>query len=195
LATAQPVVMTGGDLVARYGLVAIPAAVTLMAVIGMRSPRRLGRVVIALGLSAALTTTVVQESRPYKYEDYRSAADLMGDLASPGDAVMFLPINTRAGFEPYQHLEPDLRNVADLAAYRAPVQTDQIGGVDRPAPTLASSFSTAPAIFVLGDTLPVAHHVLRDGTDLAQLKALNGYQPIRVVRYGDLYLTVMRRVT
>jgi hypothetical protein len=102
---------------------------------------------------------------------------------------------TRAGFEPYQHLEPDLRNVTDLAAARAPVHTDQIGGVVRPALALPASFSNAPAIFVLGDTLPVAHHVLHDGTDLAQLRALNGYQPVRVVRYGDLYLTVMRRVS
>lgn len=182
------------DLVARYGLVTVPATVTLMAVIGLRSPRRLGRVLVILGLGAALVTTVVQESRSYKYEDYRSAVDLMGDLASPGDAVMFLPINTRAGFEPYRDMEPDLDNVTDPAASRAPAQSDQIGGLDLAPPAIGARFADAPTIFVMGDTLATAQRVLHDGTDLAELGALHGYQPVRVARYGDLYLTVLRRV-
>jgi hypothetical protein len=152
------------------------------------------KAVVAVVLVIAAVTTGWQQSRPFKYEDYRSAADAIGDLARPGDAVMFFPITTRLGFEAYQQIEPDLRNVRDLALQpgTAPTATGELGGVDRPPAALSKLFRAAPTIFVLGDSVSQARRSLHDPTDIAQQAALSGYRVSRLLHYGGLYLTVLQ---
>ncbi|HEY3712926.1 MAG TPA: glycosyltransferase family 39 protein [Jatrophihabitantaceae bacterium] len=183
------------DLVARYGLVSVPAAAVLVAAAADRRPSWDVKALVAVVLVIAAVTTGWQQSRPFKYEDYRSAADAMGDLAHPGDAVMFFPITTRLGFEAYQAIEPDLRNVHDLALLPGvpPTATRELGGVDRPASALMTVFRSAPTIFVLGDSVSQARRSLHDPTDAAQQAALSGYRASRLLRYGSVYLTVLQR--
>lgn len=183
------------DLVARYGLVSVPAAVLLAAVAATRRPGRTVQALAAVALVIAATTTAVQQAHPFKYENYRAAADAMGDLARPGDAVMFMPISARVGLEPYYGIEPDLRNVRDLAMLPGvpPTATDQIGGTDLPPSVLSAAFGRAPTIFLLGDSLAAARRFLRDPTDLAQQAALAPYRVTRSLHYGVLSLTVLQR--
>jgi hypothetical protein len=142
-------------------------------------------------IAIAAITTGVQQAQPFKYENYRQAADVMGDVAVPGSTVMFLPISTRAGFEPYRHLEPDLGRVNDAALRGSISQVDRIGGADQPAASLMQIFDHSPEIFVLGDSVAQARQLLHDPTDVAQLKVLIGYRTVRVIRSGDLYLSVL----
>lgn len=178
------------DLVARYGAVSVPGAV-LIAVIGMqRTPARFRPMVAVTVILAAAVTTAVQQLAPYKYEDFRAAADHMGDLARPGAAVMFLPASTRAGFEPYRAMESDLNRVRDLAETPggAPSSTAQLAGNVRPAAQLPRLFRSARTIFVMGDS-PVQARTLRDAVDRAEESALAGYRVTASVRYGDVWLT------
>jgi mannosyltransferase len=182
------------DLVARYALVSVPAAVIVVAAIATRARSRSVTGLVALAVAVSVVTVGVQQSRSFKYEDYRTAADLMGDSAQPGDAVMFLPISTRVGFEPYRKLEPDMAEITDPALLpgRPPALSQTIGGVDRSSSALAAAFARAPVIFVLGDSLATARRTLRDPTDVSQLDALRAYRVTRSLRYGDLYLTVLQ---
>jgi mannosyltransferase len=185
------------DLVARYGLVTIPAMVAIVAGLAVRTRGPAMRLLTVAALVVATGTTVGQELRPYKYENYRSAADVMGDLAAPGSAVMFLPMSMRAGFAPYSRLEPDLTKVHDAALETGdePTSTDQIGGIDRPTGLLRNAFRNAPDIFVLGDSLAVAEQKLRDPADRAQQSALSGYRTVGTYRFGVVTLTELQRVT
>src|SRR6185437_3464118 len=129
-AVLPPVALVAGDfltpeLVARYGLVAVPAIAAVAAVLAVRIGGRAGIALIVAAALAAGATTAIQQIRPYKYEDYRAAADTIGDLAQPGDAVVFLPASTRLGFDVYSQLEPDLNRVTDtaLAPGGAPTET------------------------------------------------------------------------
>ena len=141
------------DLVARYALISVPAFATLIALAAVRTPSRVGRGLVIAVVSIALITTAVQQSRPFKYENYQQAADVMGDSAVPGSTVMFLPISTRAGFQPYRHLEPDLAGVSDAAAARPIADTDQIGGTDQPREHPDAAFRPLP-----GDLRPWSKH-------------------------------------
>jgi mannosyltransferase len=196
MATTPVLVLVGldfvaPDLVARYALICVPAAATLIALAAARSSRPTGAVFVATVIAIAAITTGVQQAQPFKYENYRQAADVMGDAAVPGSTVMFLPISTRAGFEPYRHLEPDLGRIDD-AALDGPVnRVDRIGGADQPASTLTQRFDRSPEIFVLGDSVTQAGRVLHDSTDIAQLDVLSRYRTVRVIRSGDLYLSVL----
>ncbi len=183
------------DLVARYALVAVPAEVALLALAAVRSRSRVVTGLISVAAGAALIATAVQSSRPYKYENYRQAADTVGDLAHPGDAVVFLPVSAREGFDAYSHLEPDLRRVHDvtLEAGSTPAATDDIGGIDVPASQIAGAVAGSATVFVFGDTVPTARHLLHDPQSVAILRALSGYQPVGRYRYGELTVTVLRR--
>lgn len=183
------------DLVARYGLVSVPAVAVLVAGAASRRQSPDVKAVVAAVLVVAAATTGWQQSRPFKYENYRSAADAVGDLAHHGDAVMFFPITTRLGYDAYDAIEPDLRKVRDLALLPGvpPTATHQLGGLDRPAADLSGLFRSAPTIFVLGDSIQQARRSLHDPADLAQQAALHGYRVSRQLRYGSLYLTVMQR--
>jgi len=197
MATAPVIVLVGldfiaPDLVARYALICVPAAASLIALAAVRATRPAGLVFVAALVLIAAITTGVQQARPFKYEDYRQAADVMGDVAAPGSTVMFLPISTRAGFEPYRRLEPDLSRIDDAALDGSMNRVDRIGGADQPADTLAQRFDRSPVIFVLGDSVPQASHRLHDATDVAQLAVLRDYRTVRVVRSGDLYLSVLQ---
>jgi mannosyltransferase len=186
------------DLVARYGLVCVPAVAALVGRAAARSGRAL---VILAPLTAAAVlvaagTTWRQEDRPFKYEDYRAAADAMGDLARPGDAVMFFPMSMRAGFDAYRSLEPDLRNIRDaaLAPGGLPVQTDQIAGADAPAADMAERFDGAAQIFVLGNPLAEVEARPLSAADRAQLDVLHQYRVVRTTRWGVVSLTELQRL-
>lgn len=183
------------DLVARYGLVCVPAAVTVVAVVAVRRDAPLVRVLAAFAVVVAAGTTIGQQLHPYKYEDFRAADDVMGDLARPGDAVMFFPTSMRAGFESYATLEPDLRNVRDdaLAPGGRPAGSDTIGGVDRSADEIRPAFGSAGTIFVLGD--PLARIPLRrmTATDRAEWALLVAYHVAETRHWGAVYLTMMVR--
>ena len=96
------------DLVARYGLVSIPAVVTLAVLAARREPRAAGIGRGRSGLALAAVATWGPAQPPFKYENYRAADDTDGRSRRPGDGVMFLPASMRVGFEVYRHLEPDL---------------------------------------------------------------------------------------
>ena len=183
------------DLVARYGLVCVPAAVTVVCVVALRRDGPAVRALAALAVVVAGGTTVGQQLHPYKYEDFRAADDAMGDLARPGDAVMFFPTSMRAGFESYSTLEPDLRNVHDaaLAPHGTPLATGTIGGVDRTAAQIASAFGAARTIFVLGDPLARIPRRPMTATDRAEWAALTSYRVAQTMHWGVVYLTVMVR--
>ena len=183
------------DLVARYALVSIPAVVTLAVRAARRGRGPLGSVVVALVLALAVVATWGQHSQPFKYENYRAADDTMGDLAGPGDGVMFLPASMRAGFDVYRHLEPDLANVRDLALAPGgtPTATDLIGGQDEPADRIATLFAAAPRIFVLGNPLTADTHRPLGATATAELDVLHAYRVISTKRWGVVYLTVLQR--
>ena len=178
------------DLVARYGAVSVPAAVLLAAVGVRRTPPRARTVIATALVVTAGLTTAVQQLAPYKYEDFRAAADRMGDLARPGDAVMFLPASTRAGFEPYRSMEADVHRVRDVAEIpgRSPATTSQIAGGVWPAADLPRLFTAAPTIFVMGDT-PGQARILHDAVDRAEESVLGRYRVVTAVRYGDIWLT------
>ena len=184
------------DLVARYGLVAVPAMAALIAIAVARRRGRLGAALAAAVLAVAATTTAVQQTRPYKYEDYRAAADTVGDLSRPGDAVVFLPMSTRVGFDVYARMEPDLGNVADPALLPGgwPSATDQVGGIDRPPAQLSRLLNASPTLFLLGDTLARADGSLHGSTDVAQEDVLDHYRVTATRRWGELSLTVLQRV-
>jgi mannosyltransferase len=180
------------DLVARYALICVPAAATLVALAAVHSSTPAGPVFVVVLIAISAITTTVQQAQPFKYENYRQAADVMGDVAPSGSTVMFLPISTRAGFEPYRRLEPDLARVDDAALDGSVNRVNRIGGADRPPGTLAQRFDHSSVIFVLGDSVPQANRQLHDAIDVAQLAVLSGYRTVRVVRSGDLYLSVLQ---
>lgn len=181
------------DLVARYAILAVPAGLTLLAVAALRAHSRVVTTLVVLAGVCALGASLVQLVQPYKYEDYRAAADTMGDLAQPGDVVVFLPISGREGFDVYAHFEPDLNNVHDAIDAAAPASTDEIGGSNRPAAQVAGRLDTARLIFVLGDPVSVAERNLRDPVSVAEEQSLAGYHVLQVRQWGDLTLTVLQR--
>ena len=181
------------DLVARYALVAIPAGVTLLALAAVRSRSRVVALLVAVAGLCALGATTVQLTHSYKYENYRAAADTMGDLAKPGSSVVFLPISGREGYDIYDHLEPDLRNISDvtLRPRSSPAATAHIGGLDLPADQLSRRLRGASTVFLLGDTVATADRTLHDPASVAQETILARYHPVLVRHYGDLTLTVL----
>ena len=70
-------------LIARYALVAVPAVAILVALGARRVGGRLGAALIALVLLAGVVTSVIQQSQPYKYEDFRSATARILDGGQP----------------------------------------------------------------------------------------------------------------
>ncbi len=183
------------DLVARYGLVCVPAAVTLAVLGAGRRHRASSQVIVAVLVVVAGITTWHQQRAPFKYEDYRAADDTMGDLASPGDAVMFFPQSMRAGYDVYRGIEPDLLNVRDaaLAPGGSPLATGLIGGQDQSPASIPGLFASAPRIFVLGTSLAALATRHLGPTDAAELSALQHYRVVRSIRWGVVTLTVLQR--
>ena len=181
------------DLVARYALVAIPAGVTLLALAASRSRSRVVAGLVAVAGVCSLGATTVQLTHSYKYENYRAAADTMGDLAKPGSSVVFLPISGREGYDIYDHLEPDLRNISDvtLKPQSGPAATSHIGGLDLAPDQISARLNGASTVFLLGDTVATADRTLHDPASVAQENILARYHPVLVRHYGDLTLTVL----
>lgn len=183
------------DLVARYALVCVPAAAALVGWAVVRHGRA-GAGLAAAAMVVAAVTSGQQLSRPFKYEDYRAAADQVGDLARPGDAVMFFPRSMRVGFDAYRTLEPDLAHVRDaaLAPGGGPTQTDQISGLDLPAAELAARFRSATRIFVLGTPLTALSRTSLSRIDEAQLAVLTDYRVVHTARWGVVTVTELERL-
>ena len=177
------------DLVARYALVSGPAIVGLLAVAIVRVGGSRGRVLAATAFVTALATTITQQAQPYKYEDYRSAADAVADHARTGDVVLFLPASVRLGFDAYPPTGTDDHPVIDiaLAPGGAPVHADQIAGIDRPTAAFAAGLRRAVTVFVLSnrpDSLPGFGGIAA---------VLAGRRLVQQSRYGDVYLMALRR--
>ena len=102
LMAAAPVVLLvtldfiSPDLVARYALICVPATAALVALAALHPSRRTGPILAIVVIAVAAITTGVQQAQPFKYENYRQAADVMGDTAVPGSTVMFF----RSALEP-----------------------------------------------------------------------------------------------
>ena len=139
------------DLVPRYALVSAPALVSVVAIAAGAAKLPAGRVLAVGGVAAAVTTTVIQQAQPYKYEDYRGAADAVYDRSRHGDVVIFYPSAVRVGFDAYPPTDADDHRVRDiaLAPGGAPVLTTQIAGLDRSAQSVAQALRGAPAVFIL----------------------------------------------
>lgn len=185
-AVSGPVLLVVGDFVrpdavARYALVCVAPAVTLLARAIRRLPGRLGAALFVAALVSALGGTVIGALHPYKYENYRSAVDAIGDRSDRGDAVLFLPISTRVGFDTYAAGDRDVANVRDLAvaARGLPTQTTQLGGVD-----------AAPGIFVVSVSaqLPSGRHL--SALDTVQLQAITHRHLVWRERFGGVYISL-----
>jgi mannosyltransferase len=179
------------DLVARYGLVTVPAVAALIAAACLGLGGRRAVVLATAVLVVAGTSTALQQLRPYKYEDYRAAADTVGDLSQSGDAVLFLPASNRVGFEAYSHMEPDLSHVTDiaLAAAGAPQLSATASGIDKPVAQITEAVLRSPRVFLLGDPLPTDVDQFRGPQDSAEEAALSHFRVVLIRRWGDLTMT------
>ncbi len=180
------------DLVARYGLVAVPALALLVAV-AAGGAGRVGRVLAVAAVLTTLTTTVIQQSAPFKYEDNRAATDVVDDTATNGSAVIFLPTAMRAGYQAYS--DPDGVRITDpfLAGAGAQEADPTIGGVETNASTALAQLGAPPLIFLYGDTLAQADQVMRSPSDVAKERLLRGYHLLSVHRFGDVSVSVFSR--
>ena len=180
------------DLVARYGLIIIPAVVLIVA-LTVRAAPRLGRVVVCAGIAAALVATVVQQVAPYKYEDYRSAADYVGDAARPGAAIVFLPVSMRDGYRPYT--DHDGVSVTDplLAAASVQAREPALGGDERSIGQAGPALRRASEIFLFGYTVGEAEVRLTGRADQEKLRLLRSYRVVRTVHYGEVWVSVLER--
>lgn len=170
-------------LVARYALVALPATVVAVTGAAVRGGR-VARVALAVALVAALGTTVVQQARPYKYEDFRAATDAVTDAARPGDGVVFLPLSSRVGYQAYVGRERDGVVPTDPLLWKDPVAADRIGGREVAAAAVAARVHAARRVFLYGTDL-VAGAVGAGATDAAKARAVAGYR-VRWVRHFGL---------
>ncbi len=181
------------DLVARYGISAVPALAILLARAAIRGSRRVCLIVCATMIGAA-ATSVVQVSMPYKYEDYRAAADAIGDAGTTASSVVFLPASSRAGFAPYSRMESDLSGLADaaLSAGGAPLGTDQIAGVEGAPSATATRLARYRTLFLVGDRLEQARHSLHGAEDRAQEMVLAHCAVVSTRQFGQIAVTQFR---
>jgi mannosyltransferase len=149
---AQPV------LVARYALVGVPAVAILAAYAARRVGGRLAAGLVVAALLAGVVTSVVQQAQPFKYEDYRGAADAVADTAKPGDGVLFLPASTRVGYDRYLSADtddPGSARAVDMAllAGAGPQVAGRIGGLEVDPVVLARDIAGYRRIYLVGDGL------------------------------------------
>lgn len=200
-ATTPPVLLIVGaavtpDLVARYAISTVPAVAILLGRAAVRGTHTV-RLLVGATLVAAAITSTVQAVAPYKYEDYRAAADAIGDSGASNASLVFLPSSGRAGFAPYAALEPDLAPLADaaLAPGGTPVLTTRIDGRDASPGVVAEQLAQYRTLYLIGDSLPTARRSLRGATDRAQEAALATLTPVAVRRFGQITVTEFRRRT
>jgi hypothetical protein len=142
---------------------------------------------------AGAVTSAVQQSRQYKYENYRAAADAVDDTARPGDAVPFLPASARVGYTPYTDREPGDPCVTDIAlrAGGAPDTADRIAGYELDPTTLAARLSGHPRVYLVGTLLDQAIRSDHSAHDRAKESVLRtGYTPLWTRSYGEVAVTL-----
>jgi hypothetical protein len=143
--------------------------------------------------------TGVQQSRPYKYEDFRAVADAVADSARVGDGLVFLPASFRVGYDEY--LRPDRHDPAPAlatdVAVRSPLRwahDDVIGGQECPPAQLAERIDPHERIFLVGSTLSAAIRQRHTPAEQTKEQLLSrGYQQIWSSRYGDVAVTLFVR--
>ncbi|MCW2527556.1 MAG: hypothetical protein JWM76_2416 [Pseudonocardiales bacterium] len=180
------------DLVARYGLVAVPAFAVVVAV-AIRGDTRFSRPLAVLAVVSCLVASTVQQISPYKYEDYRAAADVVDDSARPGAAIVFLPTSMRDGYRPY--VDADGVSVADPFLASSALQNDypSLGGFEVDAAQADAGLHRAGQIFVFGYTLAQASHYLTSPMDIAKQRLLANYRVVRVAHFGGVAVSVLSR--
>lgn len=183
-------------LVARYALVSVPGLVIALAAACRADRRRFVVVGTVVVLLAGAVTSVVQQTLPYKYEDYRAASDLVDDTARAGDAVLFVPAATRVGIGAYSTAEPGEQHAVDVAlqAGGSPLHADQIAGIEVPADAIAGLLAGRPDVYLIGDPLSVASGPHVSATDRAKVRALlQEYATVWSRHFGGITVTLLSR--
>jgi mannosyltransferase len=203
-AVLPPVLLVLADLVrpvlvARYALVAVPAVAIAVAATALRLRSRAVTALIVLAIAGALGSSAVQQTQPYKYENFRAATDLVVDDARPGDGVLFLPSSMRVGYDAYVRADrddPHPAAVADVALEPGdgPLVASRIGGDEVSPDDIGRSVDAHPRIFLVGDSLPEALIGHRGAIDRAKEAALrSGYALIWTRRFGGLTVSLFAR--
>jgi mannosyltransferase len=186
-------------LVPRYALVAVPALALLVGVLAHAGAGRLAAVTVAVAVLASVGVVVVQQSRAYKYENFRAAADAVADNARAGDALLFLPSSYRVGYYEYprpDHGDSSLALATDVAL-RAPAHwrdDSVIGGQEYPPAALAELVDTHERVFLVGSLLDTAERQRRAPGEVAKEQILRaGYQQAWAVTYGGVSVSLLIR--
>ncbi len=193
LSFAQPA------LVPRYALVAVPGVVIMVAAATARLDGRRALLAGAVTVLIGVGVTVVQQSQPYKYENFRAAADTVTDSAHAGDGLIFLPASFRVGYDEY--LRPDGHDptpaLATDVAVRSPLRwahDDVIGGQECAPAQLAGRIDPHERIFLVGSTLSAAIRQRHTPAEQVKEQILSrGYQQVWSSRYGDVAVTLFVR--
>jgi hypothetical protein len=182
-------------LVARYALVAVPAVAILAASAAHRIGGRLAAGLVAAALLAGAVTSVVQQAQPFKYEDFRGAADVVADTAQPGDGLLFLPASNRVGYDRYFNADtdPQQARAIDLAlvAGAGPQVAGAIGGLEVDPAELARDIAGYHRIYLVGDALGRSTRIRAGAADLAKAAALRaGYRAAWTRGFGQVNVTL-----
>jgi mannosyltransferase len=183
-------------LLPRYALVAVPALVMVAAAGARQIGGWWGRGVVVIALLAGAATSAVQQAQPYKYEDFRAAADAVADSARPGDGLVFLPSSLRVGFLAYAGADrdnPHPPSLADVALWpgQGPAVSAQIGGVEVSPGAMAGDLSYYPRVYAIDGSSPSTAL-----PDLAKQAVLSHQYRASWVRwFGGISVTLYLRQT
>jgi mannosyltransferase len=186
-------------LVARYALVAVPALVIGVAVLLRRVGGRAAASLAAVAVLVGAAVLVFQQSRPYKYEDFRAAADTVTDSARPGDGLVFLPSSLRVGYDEYPRpdaTDPAVPVAADLGLLSPTTwrRDGVIGGQECSPAVLGQRIGGYSRIFLVGATLDAALRDRHSAAERAKEQALgSGYRVVWTARDGDVAVTLLER--
>ena len=175
-------------LVARYVLVSLPmVAVVTGVVVARAAPRPRASPVRVLGAAlvvAALLTSVLQDVRPWKYEDYRGAAAFAVHDVAPGTPVLFAPSSARLGFDLYA--PPGA--LRDLALPEGP-GVDPLAIAEEPPPLLREQLASACRVVLVGD--PVGGTADTPGADRVKLADVDHWHVDVTAGFGAVTVTVL----
>jgi mannosyltransferase len=184
-------------LVPRYALICVPALAIAVAagVRRLRGPIAFPVLILVLVLSAG--TTAVQQTRAYKYENFRAAADAIVDTDRPGDALVYAPSSFRIGIRPYLRRaadDPRIATPADiaLASATSPYQGSVIGGTELPSTILPGRVDDRARVYLIGSSYAALTDA-KTGADADKGLALQLYQPVWAHTYGEVTVTLLVR--
>ena len=184
-------------LVPRYALVAVPALALLVGALVQANAGRLGTVTVAAAVLISLAVVVVQQTQPYKYENFRAAADAVADNARRGDALLFLPTSYRVGYYAYPRPDRDDPSIAlpTDVALRAPDHwrdDNIIGGQEYPPAALAARVNGHDRVFLVGSLLDTAERQRHAPSELTKEQILRaGYHQVWAVSYGGVSVSLL----